>query len=170
MSIPLRQERAPIRGLRLLDLQGDGALRDNGGNGVLVDHLLFAVRDQNDHKGVKAGDHAPQLVAVHQKDHQIDVAAAGLSQKAVLNVHGFHTYNAPFYVWVGSAKRETAFDAETAPETAAPRVTSNKGAAASSSQTPVRSVRLHGEHPLPFVARPPPTETAVSVGKGAAAK
>ena len=45
-----------------------------------------------------------------------------------------------------------------------------RGPAGSSSQTPVRSVRLFGEHPLPFVARPPPTETAVSVGKGAAAK
>ena len=43
-----------------------------------------------------------------------------------------------------------------------------RGAAASSSQTSVRSVRLFGEHPLPFVARPPPTETVVSVGKGAA--
>ena len=34
---------------------------------MLVDHLLLAIGDQDNHKAVKAGDHPPELKTIHQK-------------------------------------------------------------------------------------------------------
>ena len=41
--------------------EGDGPLRDDSGDGVLVDHLLLAIAGEDHGEGVKAGDIAPSL-------------------------------------------------------------------------------------------------------------
>ena len=82
----------PGRALRAGSVAGgvkvDGAHGDNGGNGVLVNHLLFAVAVEHDDKAVVTADHAVHLEAVHQKNGDQGTGAAGFGQKGVLKIAG----------------------------------------------------------------------------------
>ena len=64
---------------------------------MLINHLLLAVGGKKDHKCVKAGDPAPELVAVHQEKGDVEAVLAGLGEKLVLEVVGLlHNMYIPF--------------------------------------------------------------------------
>ena len=56
---------------------------------MLIDHLLLAVGGQDDGKGVKAGDIAPHLKAVHEEHGDAPVLPADLGEENLLEVVGF---------------------------------------------------------------------------------
>ena len=66
--------------------KGNGPLRYNGGNGVLVNDHLFAVAAQDYRKGIKPGDIAPHLIAIHQKNRDIPALPADLGEKDLLKI------------------------------------------------------------------------------------
>ena len=69
--------------------EGDGPLRDDSGDGVLVDHLLLAIAGEDHGEGVKAGDIAPHLKPVHQKDGDGAAVPADLGEEDLLKIVGF---------------------------------------------------------------------------------
>ena len=55
---------------------------------MFVDHLLFAVGGQDHGEGVKSGDIAPHLKAVHQEHGDAPVLPADLGEENLLEVVG----------------------------------------------------------------------------------
>ena len=51
---------------------------------MLVDHLLFAIGHQNDHKAVKACDDPPELEAIHEKQSQGNAVPPHFVQNGIL--------------------------------------------------------------------------------------
>ena len=90
----LRAGRWRSRGKQQISLppriaQGHRPLRDDGGNGVFINDLLLSIAGQHYSKGVKSGDIAPHLKAVHQKHGDGPAVPADLGQEDLLKVVGF---------------------------------------------------------------------------------
>ena len=82
----LRRPRLPLYGGGCGFQRPDGC---EGGDGMLVDHLLLAVTDQNHHKAVVTGDHTTELKPIHQEQRYGNLVPAAFLQDGVLQIHVF---------------------------------------------------------------------------------
>ena len=86
-----RRRRDSVAFAGLCDLSG-GLQRLDGGqgrDGVLVNHLLSAIRYQYHHEAVKSGDNTTELEAVHQEEGDGYLVPADFLQNGVLLIDRF---------------------------------------------------------------------------------